>query len=414
MGLILTNRTSPIVALIIVPVVAALSSGFGFQTAKYMLAGVTAVAPVTAMFVFSILFFGIMTDAGVLEPALQGLLRFVGRRPTRIVVGSAALALLVHLDGSGAVCFLVVIPAMLPLYTALGIDRRILACVTSLAAGVNFLPWTGPTLRASAALHIPVMEIFRPLLLVQVVGLSYVFLVAYLLGRRESRRLQLSSLAGTEAAPAATSMRGLSARFILNAFIVVAVLAGMISGLVEPAAGFMLGTALALSLNYPSSKQQQVRIETHAKAALLMAGTLMAAGVFTGIMGGTGMLQALAHGLVSILPSAAAKHVPFALGLVSMPLSLMFDPDSYYFGVMPVLAEVTQHVGVKAVSVAQASLLGVMTTGFPVSPLTPATFLVTGLTGIELSTHQRFAAPFLFAASILMTLSAVLLGVIPL
>lgn len=62
---------------------------------------------------------------------------------------------------------------------------------------------------------------------------------------------------------------------------------------------------------------------------------------------------------------------------------------------------------------AEAALLGQMTTGFPVSPLTPATFLVTGLSGIELSTHQRFAGPYLFGASVVMTIAAVLMHIIP-
>jgi CitMHS family citrate-Mg2+:H+ or citrate-Ca2+:H+ symporter len=55
-----------------------------------------------------------------------------------------------------------------------------------------------------------------------------------------------------------------------------------------------------------------------------------------------------------------------------------------------------------------------MTTGFPVSPLTPATFLVCGLTGIDLADHQKFTIPFLFAASVVMTFACVLLGVFPL
>ena len=89
-----------------------------------------------------------MTDAGLLDPVIDRILRTVGTRPRRIVVGTALLALVVHLDGSGAVTFLVTIPAMLPLYERLGMDRRVLACAASLAAGVNFLPWTGPTVRA--------------------------------------------------------------------------------------------------------------------------------------------------------------------------------------------------------------------------------------------------------------------------
>ena len=55
-----------------------------------------------------------------------------------------------------------------------------------------------------------------------------------------------------------------------------------------------------------------------------------------------------------------------------------------------------------------------MTTGFPVSPLTPATFLVVGLCRLDLAEHQRFTALWLFAASVLMTIACVLFGVFPL
>ena len=160
LALIMSGRLSPLVALIVVPTTAALVGGFGLDTAKFILTGLQQTASVAAMFVFAILYFGVMTDAGMLDPIVDRILRAVGMHPTRIVVGSALLALLVHLDGSGAVTFLVTIPAMLPLFERLGMDKRILACVVSMAAGVNFLPWTGPTLRASAALHISTTEIF--------------------------------------------------------------------------------------------------------------------------------------------------------------------------------------------------------------------------------------------------------------
>lgn len=127
---ILTKRMSPLVALIAIPVIAALVGGFGLNTSKFIIGGIKDVAPVAGMFIFAILYFGIVTDAGMLDPIIDRILRTVGSRPPRIVVGSALLALLIHLDGSGAVAFLITIPAMLPLYDRLGMDRRILACVT--------------------------------------------------------------------------------------------------------------------------------------------------------------------------------------------------------------------------------------------------------------------------------------------
>jgi citrate-Mg2+:H+ or citrate-Ca2+:H+ symporter, CitMHS family len=416
MTAILSRRVSPVVALIAIPLITSLLAGFGLRTGKFMIAGIEAISGVIGMFVFAILFFGTMTDAGMLKPLIAWLLRIIGRKASRIVPGTALLALLVHLDGSGAVTFLVTIPAVLPLYKELDIDRRILACAVSMAAGVNFLPWTGPTLRASAALHVPVSSIFVPMIAVQIVGLAFVFTASWILGIREERRLmpqagQMIRHGGDGTGTLQTERPRL---FLLNLFVTLLVLGSMISGKIDPAIAFMLGTVIALSLNFPNLKTQQERITAHAPAAMLMASILFAAGAFTGVMKGSGMINAMASVVVAHLPMGGIRLIPVSLGTLSMPLSLFFDPDSFYFGVLPVLANAASSAGIHPLTVAQSALLGLHTTGFPVSPLTPATYLVVGLSEISLAEHQRFTIPFLFAASLLMTITAVLLRIIPL
>ncbi|MBV8819249.1 MAG: citrate transporter, partial [Acidobacteriaceae bacterium] len=202
--------------------------------------------------------------------------------------------------------------------------------------------------------------------------------------------------------------------FWINIALTLLLITAMTIGKLEPLAVFLVGLAIALQVNFPEPAMQRERIDAHAKSALLMASVLFAAGAFTGIMKESGMLGAMAKAVVASVPHDAARHFPFLLGLLSMPLSLLFDPDSFYFGVLPVLAEAGRELGVAPVSMAQAAVLGQMTTGFPVSPLTPATFLIIGLAGLELRDHQKFAMPFLFAASVLMTFVAVAIGLFPL
>lgn len=419
---ILSKKLSPLTALILLPTVAALLGGFGWKTSGFIVKGIQSIAPVLAMTVFSILYFGIMTDAGMLDPIIDRILRLVGKRPPLIVVGTTLLAAFVMLDGSGAITFLITIPVMLPLYDQLRMDRRVLACAVAMAAGIiNMLPWGGPTIRAGAALQLSMAELFNPLLPVLAVGLLFALSAAWWLGWKEQQRLGLKF--ETEKDTGKDSFRRELTQaeqqlrrprmFIVNLALTLLLLGVMVSGKLEPAVVFMLGTVFALMLNYRDVKTQRERIDAHAQAALMMASVLLAAGAFTGILKETGMLTAMAKAAVAYLPAQLTPHIPVVLGLLSMPLSLLFDPDSFYFGVLPVIAEASKLFGIPPVQIAQAALLGQMTTGFPVSPLTPSTFLLVGLTGIELGEHQKFTIPFLLGASVLMTCAAIVFGLFP-
>ncbi|MBK5071739.1 citrate transporter [Budviciaceae bacterium CWB-B4] len=423
LAVIMTKKMSPMAALIAIPIVMALLAGFDVSAVnKFAVGGVKNIAPVIGMFVFAILFFGILTDAGMLDPIIDKVLKVVGNKPSRITLGSAVLASIVHLDGSGAVTFLVVIPAMLPLYKRLKMDPRVLACSVAMAAGVcNMLPWGGPTLRAASSLQIPVMDLFLPVLPVMLTGLTFVYVCAWLLGKREERRLGYSKgmapaeeyqHQGTQLTDEELAIRR-PHLFLVNIGLVVIVLGSMISGKVDPIICFMLGTIIALLINYRKQDQQKARIDAHAKSALMMAGILFAAGIFTGVMKESGMLKEMASYVATHIPAESASHFPFIIGLFAMPLSMIFDPDSFYFGILPVMATAGQELGVPVIEMGQAAILGQMTTGFPVSPLTPATFLLVGLAGIDLGEHQKFSFFFLWAASIVMTLAAVVIGIFP-
>lgn len=419
---IMTKRLSAMVALIAVPLMASLLMGFGLDTGKFIVDGIKSISPIAVMFIFAILFFGIVSDAGMFDPIINYIIKAAKGDPVRVVVGNAILAMIIHLDGSGAVTFIITIPAMLPLYERLKLDMRVMACVTALGAGVmNMLPWGGPTLRAATALNIPVTEVFNPMIPAQAAGMVTVLAIAWFLGRREARRIGYAGAAGGSAdtfahthviSDADQSLRR-PKMFWLNILLTICVVCGLIWGKVAPAVLFMTATIIALICNYPKPADQRARVDAHSKAALLMASVLFAAGAFTGIMKGTGFIKAMATAATGFIPADMASHIPFGLSLIAMPLSLFFDPDSFYFGILPVIGEVMNGFGLPAIQAAQASIVGQMTTGFPVSPLTPATLLLVGLAGVELGDHQRFTIPLAYLVSVVISIVSVIFGVYP-
>lgn len=152
------SKTMPSMAFIIFPSILALilvAGGYYSieQIGDLIKGGFKSTGPTAALFVFSVLFFGIMTDAGMFDVIINKLMKHVGDNVIGVTVMTALIALIGHLDGGGASTFLIVVPAMLPVYKKMHMRPSTLLRVAVLAMGVlNLMPWAGPTMRAASVL----------------------------------------------------------------------------------------------------------------------------------------------------------------------------------------------------------------------------------------------------------------------
>ncbi|MFJ1594575.1 CitMHS family transporter [Kitasatospora albolonga] len=453
--LIMTKKMSPIAALVLIPALFCVAVGQGARLGDYVLDGVGNLAPTAAMLMFAIVYFGVMIDVGLFDPIVRAILRFCRADPMRIVVGTAVLAAIVSLDGDGSTTFMITVSAMYPLYKRLKMSLVVMTGVAATANGVmNTLPWGGPTARAATALKLDASEIFIPMIPALAVGLLAVFLLAYVLGRRERKRLgtltldealvrepeQETVMAGSggtgEDRPSqgsggtgsadltrdgdddAEEFQGLDPNrstlrprlYWFNAGLTIALLTAMIMELLPIPVLFLLGAALALTVNFPHMPDQRARIAAHADNVLNVSGMVFAAAVFTGVLTGTGMVEHMADWVVGAVPDAMGPHMAIVTGLLSLPLTYFMSNDGFYFGVVPVLAEAGAAHGVSPLEIARASLAGQAL--HMSSPLVPAVYVLVGMAKVEFGDHTRFTVKWAVLTSLVVLGAGILFGTI--
>ncbi|MCL7491102.1 citrate:proton symporter [Streptomyces sp. MCA2] len=474
--LIMMKKMSPMAALVLIPALFCILVGQGAHLGDYVLKGIGDLAPTAAMLMFAIIYFGVMIDVGLFDPIVRGILKFCKADPVRVVVGTALLAAIVSLDGDGSTTFMITVSALYPLYKRLKMSLVVMTGVAATANGVmNTLPWGGPTARAATALKLDAGDIFVPMIPALAVGLVAVFALAYVLGRRERKRLGVLTLGDTrvvtEAAdeeetelvlvgagaggkggvPAGTQpgtggagtgsdtdpdaatgsdpatgsgdhaddgLQTLDPQratlrpklYWFNAALTLALLTLLILQVMPIPVLFLIGAALALTVNFPQMKDQKARVAAHAENVLNVSGMVFAAAVFTGVLTGTGMVEHMARWLVSGIPDALGPHMGIVTGVLSIPLTYFMSNDGFYFGIVPILAEAGAAHGVAPIEIARASLVGQAL--HMSSPLVPAVYVLVGMAKVEFGDHTKFTVKWAALTSLVVLCAGLLFGII--
>ncbi|MFP1681632.1 CitMHS family transporter [Alloalcanivorax sp. C16-1] len=417
MTLIMTKRLSAVVALILVPVLFGLLAGLGADMGGMIMDGMRKVAPIAIMLVFAILLFSIMYDAGLFEPLVRWITRFAGHDPLRIALATAFLGAATSLDGDGTSTVLIVVTAMLPVYLRIGMNPLIIALLLLLTnTMINIIPWGGPTARVASALHLDVMDIFVGLIPAALLGLVYAAGVAWWLGMKERKRLGWApgkDMLEPDAAqhmPEADNGHQRPRLVWVNLLLMLGMAAAMGTGLAPLPVVMVVTFALALLINYPRLADQKARIAAHAENAVTVATLIFSAGVFTGILTGSGMVDAMSQAFVSIIPDAAGEYMSLITAFASLPFTFFVSNDAYFFGIVPILASAGAEYGVDPIHIARASMLGQPV--HALSPLIAAVYVISGLLKREVGELQRFSLVPAVVASLVFIAGAWLTGAI--
>ncbi len=416
--LLLKGKMSPIVVLALIPTAAALILGYApKEVAGFIKEGIGTTTSNGILFIFSVIYFGVMSDTGMFDVIVNFLVKKAGSNVIAVTVATAIIATIAHLDGTTATTVLITIPALYPVYKRMNIDPKILLCLTGACMGVmNLLPWGGPVARAATVLAMDANELWHILIPIQVVGFIFNIAIAVLLGMfavkqgagtGKGEEIEVDEKSQEEEA----ALRRPKLLFF-NLLLTVGLIAILSVGYITSYVAFLLALSLALAVNYPNLKLQDKLIKKHAPAALMISATLFAAGAMVGIFDGTGMLTEMANTIMAVIPGFLGRFIHIIFGILALPLGLCIGTDAYFYGIMPLVMQVGETYGVASLSTALTMVIG-KNLALMVSPLVPATYLAIGLTGTELKDHMKFSIPVYWIVSICMLVIGVVFTIIP-
>ncbi|MCD8148584.1 MAG: hypothetical protein LUE92_03255 [Clostridiales bacterium] len=404
----------------IVPIVAALLMGFSLTDINgFISTGLSSVGGTLYLMVFAVLYFGILTEAGVFDALVKLILRFLGNS----VLGSCLVAMLVGmgsaLSGSGATTALCAIPTMRPIFEKQKIRATCLLFIESLASGVIILlPWAPGINEASAYVGVDVYDVFlfiRPLIIFCIIACLVLCIPLSILEKKNG-----AGMTDEEFAQMKKEMdQPLNLPFgrnvaIFDAVVTIALLAGLLAGVVKTNLGFGFCFCLLLFVNFKNKKDRDEYIKRHSTQALNMAFTMLGIACLVGVNSGTGALAELATFIAGSVSSDILRHLPFILCILSLPLSITIGGSKNSVilpTIIPLVLEL--NLGFSAVQILGCVFAtGVISANLNLFNAAP--YLALSLAGdVPMKDHLKYSLLPMYGFSLLMIVFMVVSGMLP-
>ena len=417
--LLLKEKAIPISVFVLLPIIGALLNGFGaVEITTFVKEGCAKVWPMAALFVFTVTFFDVMGDAGLFDKVVEHSVKMAKGNVTGVLLAIFIIATIASLAADSPSTYLIVMVPMLPLVKKLNIRVSSAMLVTCMAISVmNLLPWGGAVNRASITVGIDSAVMWKPLIPVQVFGWFCSLIAVFFISAGEKKRgagIQnenddVLSVKMANSAEAEALKRPKLLWF--NVALTVLVFVLLFTTDLPNYFIFMCGCVFVLMVNYPDAKQQKELINEHAADSLISVATVLSAGVLVGVLNNSGMITAMANMIINFLPDFMGPYIHLVFGFLGGFIGLGVNPDPLYYGLLPILIEVTANFGVSPESVAYALMIGGDSI-FTLSPVIAGTYMALTVSGLSYKEHMRRSLMPLWILGLLMLGFAMATGLV--
>lgn len=439
MVLLLTRKMTPFAALILVPVVFGLAAAFMTGTPPlevfdwiyeglYFAVGedgkiVKGVASTITLLLFAILYFSVMLDVGLFDPLAVKMIRWAKGDPMKICVATGIISLVVSLDGDGTTTVLIVTTAVMTLFKKMKMKQLYLAVIIGFCNSVmNLVPWSGPMARAMPVLNIGPKEFFVPVIPGMIGASMLALYMCYHYGKKERERLGYTKEGGiiqdSDLEHIIQEINEKNAELKrpkliwFNFALTIAIMTMLIMDIINGGILFLIGTAIALLVNYKQLNLQSSRLLASGGEALGPVSLVYGAGIIMGILNGSGMSTAIAEQMAAMIPTELGSYIPFFLALISLPGLFFLPNDAFYFGILPVLAPIAYQYGATPTEIGVASLMG-QAIRFA-SPLVAFLYVLVDRTEVNFADYSKEYLKWGLPSFVIQTVIAILIGAIPL
>lgn len=364
------------------------------------------------MILFACTYFTFMMKVGLFDPLIIAIIKLVKGDPLKVMVAATCVAGAVSLDGDGASTVLITTAAFVPLFKQLNMRVGYLAVLIALPTSVfNMMPWGGSFARCISALGLEVPELLAPLVPGLVVVMIYAIGVGFFLGRKERERLGYDPKAAAhvsveEIEKMCDIVRNNDPEFKrphlawFNLIVTLGIMVLLVQGLANSAVLFMAGLGITLVVNLGFNfKIQKNLLDDCLVEGVSVCAMIVASGFLMGILLYSGMGDAIAAVLASIVPAGAARFIPYIIAILGIPLLIFTGPDVFYFGLVPVLAQLAAAYGISATTIGVAAMVSLST--FYCSPLIAWIFLLCSRCEIEFADYQKLLIKFALPAFVI-------------